>query len=61
MIKHWGKAETGMLIAAALLLMVIFTFFEITASLTVSVIAFPISLIVLMAIMEYAATELRRK
>ncbi|MCG0632102.1 hypothetical protein [Lactiplantibacillus plantarum] len=50
-----------MLIAAVLLLMVIFTFFEITASLTVSVIAFPISLIVLMAIMEFAATELRRK
>ena len=47
MIKHWGKAETGMLIAAVLLLMVIFTFFEITAS--------------LMAIMEFAATELRRK
>ena len=61
MIKHWGKADTGMLIASVLLLMVIFTFFEITASLAVSAIAFPISLIVLMAIMEYAATELRRK
>ena len=61
MIKHWGKSDTGMLIAYVLLLMVIFTFFEITASLKVSAIAFPISLIVLMAIMEYAATEPRRK
>lgn len=28
MIKHWGKAETGMLIAAVLLLMVILPFLK---------------------------------
>ncbi|KRO10941.1 hypothetical protein IV64_GL002635 [Lactiplantibacillus xiangfangensis] len=50
-----------MLIAAVILLAVLFYFFELTASLTTSVIAFPISLVVLMGIMEYAAYELRKK
>ncbi len=61
MLKRWGKADTGMLIAAVILLAVLFYFFELTASLTTSVIAFPISLVVLMGIMEYAAYELRKK
>lgn len=61
MIKRWGKADTGMLIAAITLLAGLFYFFELTASLRVSLIAFPISLVVLMGIMEYAAYELRKK
>ncbi|MFC6182521.1 hypothetical protein [Lactiplantibacillus daowaiensis] len=61
MIKHWAKVDTGMLIAAILVLAVIFYFFEITANLMVSVVAFPISLLLLMGVMEYAARELRRK
>jgi len=61
MIKHWGKTDTGMLVAAVVLLMMIFIFFGLTASLKISIVGFPISLIVLMAIMEYAAMELRRK
>jgi len=61
MIKHWAKADTAMLIAAMVLLAVIFYFFELTANLMISAIAFPISLIALMGIMEYAASELRRK
>ncbi|MFD1420573.1 hypothetical protein [Lactiplantibacillus songbeiensis] len=61
MIKHWAKADTAMLIVAMLLLVVIFYFFELTANLMVSAIAFPISLIALMGVMEYAARELRRK
>ncbi|MFC6200983.1 hypothetical protein ACFP1L_03610 [Lactiplantibacillus nangangensis] len=61
MIKHWGIVDTEMLIAAIVLLAFVFYFFELTASLAVSAIAFPISLVVLMGIMEYAASELRRK
>ena len=61
MIKRWGKADTGMLIAAIILLAGVFYFFELTASLRTSVIAFPISLVALMGIMEYAAHELRKK
>lgn len=61
MLKRWGKVDTGMLLAAIILLMMIFYFFELTASLVVSAIAFPISLVILMGIMEYAAAELRRK
>ncbi|WP_137626906.1 hypothetical protein [Lactiplantibacillus pingfangensis] len=61
MLKHWGKVDTGMLIAAIVLLASVFYFFELTASLTVSVIAFPISLVLLMGVMEYTALELRRK
>ncbi len=61
MIKRWGKADTGMLIAAVILLAGLFYFFELTASLRVSAIAFPISLVALMGIMEYVAYELRKK
>jgi len=61
MIKHWAKADTAMLIAAIMVLMVIFYFFELTTNLMVSAVAFPISLVALMAVMEYAARELRRK
>lgn len=61
MIKHWGIVDTEMLIAAIIVLAFVFYFFELTASLTVSVIAFPISLVLLMGVMEYAALELRRK
>ncbi|BDZ29817.1 hypothetical protein RA086_01395 [Lactiplantibacillus sp. WILCCON 0030] len=61
MIKHWGIVDTEMLIAAIVLLTFVFYFFELTASLAVSAITFPISLVVLMGIMEYAARELRRK
>ncbi|WP_130844237.1 hypothetical protein [Lactiplantibacillus mudanjiangensis] len=61
MIKHWAKVDTGMLIVAVILLAGIFAFFGITADLMVSAIAFPISLGILMAVMEYAARELRRK
>lgn len=61
MLKRWGKADTGMLVAAIVVLAGLFYFFELTASLTTSVIAFPISLVVLMGIMEYAAYELRKK
>ncbi|VDG21082.1 hypothetical protein MUDAN_BIHEEGNE_02714 [Lactiplantibacillus mudanjiangensis] len=50
-----------MLIVAVILLAGIFAFFGITADLMVSAIAFPISLGILMAVMEYAARELRRK
>ncbi|WP_318767257.1 hypothetical protein [Lactiplantibacillus carotarum] len=61
MIKRWGKADTGMLIAAVILLAGLFYFFELKASLRVSAIAFPISLVALMGIMEYVAYELRKK
>ncbi|ETY75471.1 hypothetical protein [Lactiplantibacillus fabifermentans] len=61
MIKHWGKVDTEMLIAAIVLLAVVFYFFELTASLMMSAVTFPISVIVLLGIMEYAAHELRRK
>ncbi|MFB9769619.1 hypothetical protein [Lactiplantibacillus modestisalitolerans] len=61
MIKRWGKADTGMLVAAGLILAGLFYFFELTANLQLSLIAFPVSLIALMGIMEYAASELRKK
>ncbi|AVK61745.1 hypothetical protein C5Z25_08115 [Lactobacillus sp. CBA3605] len=61
MIRHWGKVDTGLLITAIILVAAIGYFFELTASMTVSAIAFPSGLIILMGIMEYAVHELRRK
>lgn len=61
MLKHWAKADTGMLIASVLLVASVYLFFALISNLFFGTVNFFISSLVVLLIMEYAARELRRK